>query len=59
LWKVREYKFTNYFLTSNFMSEFKYKEQHGVIVICKDQEEQQRVYEQLLAQGFNLKIVVV
>lgn len=41
------------------MSEFKYKEQHGVIVIRKDQEEQQRVYEQLLAQGFNLKIVVV
>jgi predicted 3-demethylubiquinone-9 3-methyltransferase (glyoxalase superfamily) len=41
------------------MSEFKYKEQYGVIVICKSEEEQKHIYEALLAQGLTLKIVTV
>lgn len=38
---------------------FKYREQYGVIVICKDEAEQRRVYEQLLAKGFTLRVVTV
>ncbi len=38
---------------------FTYKEQYGVIVICKDEKEQQEIYEKLLAQGLTLKIVTV
>lgn len=41
------------------MSEFRYKEQYGVIVICKDEEEQKAIYERLLAEGLTLKIVTV
>ena len=37
----------------------KYKEQYGVIVICKDEKEQREIYERLLAQGLTLKIVTV
>ena len=39
------------------MGNFNYKEQYGVIVICKDEKEQQEIYERLLAQGLTLKIV--
>lgn len=38
---------------------FSYKEQYGVIVICKDEKEQREIYERLLAQGLTLKIVTV
>lgn len=38
---------------------FKYREQFGVIVICKDEADQRRVYEQLLAKGFTLRVVTV
>ena len=38
---------------------FNYKEQYGVIVICKDEKEQREIYERLLAQGLTLKIVTV
>lgn len=41
------------------MGNFNYKEQYGVIVICKDEKEQQEIYECLLAQGLTLKIVAV
>nr|DAP70167.1 MAG TPA: arginine repressor [Caudoviricetes sp.] len=41
------------------MGNFNYKEQYGVIVICKDEKEQQEIYERLLAQGLTLKIVAV
>lgn len=41
------------------MANFNYKEQYGVIVICKDEQEQQAVYERLLAEGLTLKIVTV
>ena len=36
---------------------FNYKEQYGVIVICKDEKEQREIYERLL--GLTLKIVTV
>lgn len=38
---------------------FNYKEQYGVIAICKDEKEQREIYERLLAQGLTLKIVTV
>ena len=38
---------------------FNYKEQYGLIVICKDEKEQREIYERLLAQGLTLKIVTV
>lgn len=41
------------------MGNFNYKEQYGVIVICKDEKEQQEINERLLAQGLTLKIVAV
>ena len=36
----------------------RYREQYGVIVICKDERHQKRVYEALLKQGYKLKVVV-
>ena len=38
---------------------FSYKEQYGVIVICKDEKEQREIYERLLAKGLTLKLVTV
>jgi hypothetical protein len=38
--------------------EDRYSSQYGVIVICAGEQEQQRVFEQLKAQGFDCKIVV-
>ncbi|MDL4812791.1 ParB/Srx family N-terminal domain-containing protein [Actinomadura opuntiae] len=34
-----------------------YREQYGVIVICGDEDEQQRIYEDLQGQGFNCRVV--
>lgn len=36
----------------------RYKSQFGVIVICADESEQARVYEQLKGEGFDCKVVV-
>lgn len=41
------------------MGNFNYKPQYGVIAICKDETEQQELYERLRAQGLTLKIVNV
>lgn len=42
------------------MSKFKYKEQHAVIVRCRNVEHQKEVFEKLKKIGFkNLKIVSV
>jgi phage terminase large subunit-like protein len=41
------------------MTNFNYKEQYGVIVICKDEKEQKEVFEMLQKQGFTLKVVTV
>ncbi|GIZ09968.1 hypothetical protein [Flavobacterium sp. UMI-01] len=37
--------------------QFLYKQQYGVIVICKDEEEQKKVFEELQKKGHKLKVV--
>ena len=41
------------------MAEFKYKQQYGVVVICKDEAQQRDIYERLRAEGYTLKVVAV
>ena len=36
----------------------KYKEQFGVIVICKDEAHQQEVFEKLAGSGYEVRVVV-
>jgi hypothetical protein len=36
----------------------RYKEQYGVIIICADEPEQQKVYEALAADGYRCRVVV-
>lgn len=38
--------------------EFKYNQQFGVIVVCKDEAEQESVYGELSGRGYNCKVVV-
>lgn len=38
-------------------SNFNYKEQYGVIVMCKSEEEQESVYNRLVDEGFECKVV--
>ena len=38
-------------------SNFNYKEQYGVIVMCKDEQEQEVIYNDLTAQGYECKVV--
>ena len=37
--------------------EIVYKEQYGVIVMCKDEEEQEKIYSELLKRGYECKVV--
>lgn len=37
--------------------DFHYKEQYGVIVMCKDEAEQEQVYTALQEQGYDCKVV--
>ncbi len=37
--------------------DFKYKPQYGVIVICENEEEQKKVFQELQEQGKKLKVV--
>lgn len=37
--------------------EIAYKEQYGVIVMCKDEEEQEKIYSELLERGYECKVV--
>lgn len=37
--------------------EFLYKPQYGVIVICENEEEQKKVFEELQKKGMKLKVV--
>lgn len=39
--------------------QFNYKEQYGVIVICKTEIEQKEVFERLQKEGLKLKVVTV
>ena len=41
------------------MTNYKYKTQYGVIVICADEKDQQAIYERLKAEGLTLKVVTV
>jgi hypothetical protein len=38
---------------------FHYKEQFGVIVVCRSESDQRRVYHKLTRQGLACKVVVV
>ncbi len=41
------------------MGEFNYKQQYGVIVICRSEEDQKSMYEWLLSNGLTVKVVTV
>ena len=41
------------------MSGFSYKEQYAVIVICKDESDQESIYNRLKEEGYKLKVVAV
>ena len=41
------------------MSGFFYKEQFAVVVICKDEREQEAIYNRLKEEGYKLKVVAV
>ena len=41
------------------MSGFSYKQQYAVIVICEDEKEQEKIYNQLSKEGYKLKVVAV
>ena len=41
------------------MSEFKYKQQYGIVVLCADEGQQREIYETLLKIGLKLKVVCV
>lgn len=41
----------------NTESNFNYKEQYGVIVMCRDEQEQEAIYNDLTAQGYECKVV--
>lgn len=41
----------------NTETNFNYKEQYGVIVMCKDEREQEEVYNTLLELGYECKVV--
>lgn len=38
---------------------FSYKEQYAVVVICKDENEQETIYNRLKEEGYKLKVVAV
>lgn len=38
---------------------FNYKEQYGVIVMCADEDDQERVYNRLTDEGYTCKVVAV
>jgi ParB-like chromosome segregation protein Spo0J len=40
-------------------TSFNYKEQYGVIVMCKDEQEQEAVYNRLAEEGYECKVVAV
>ena len=41
------------------MSGFSYKQQYAVVVMCKDEKEQETIYDRLKEEGFKLKVVAV
>lgn len=41
------------------MARFSYKQQFAVVVICKDEKEQETIYNHLKDEGYKLKVVAV
>jgi predicted 3-demethylubiquinone-9 3-methyltransferase (glyoxalase superfamily) len=41
------------------LAGFTYKEQYAVVVICKDENEQEMIFNRLLSEGYRLKVVAV
>lgn len=41
------------------MSNYTYKPQFGVVIICQDEAEQQTIFEKLSKEGYTLKVVCV
>jgi hypothetical protein len=41
------------------MGNFNYRQQYGVIVICRDEKEQREIYEKLRKMDLTLKVVTV
>lgn len=39
--------------------QYTYKPQYGIVVICRDEAQQIKLYDKLNQQGLELKIVVV
>ena len=44
-------------VTGNDPGEDRYQEQYGVIVVCEDEPQQQRVYEELQSNGYACRVV--
>ena len=40
-------------------SDFNYESQYGVIVMCKDEAEQEQIYNRLVEEGYECKVVAV
>lgn len=38
---------------------FKYKEQYGLIIVCKDAQHQEQLFNQLKESGYKVKVVTV
>ena len=38
---------------------FNYKEQYAVVIMCKDEKEQEQLYNRLKQEGHKLKVVAV
>lgn len=38
---------------------FKYRQQFGLVVVCRDEPHQMAVYQQLLREGHTVRVVVV
>ena len=43
----------------NTETNFNYREQYGVIVMCADESEQERTYNKLTEEGYSCKVVAV
>ncbi len=41
------------------MAGFTYKQQYAVIVMCKDEKDQESIYNRLKEEGYKLKVVAV
>jgi hypothetical protein len=38
---------------------FNYRQQYGLVIVCRDEQHQARLYERLRKQGHKLKVVAV